>query len=72
MNILNKLAECKQWIIRLVMWRLFYPKKWMRYYIRHEAHGSFQFDDGTWLVHQSDEFHKYCYDVAWKQFKNAT
>lgn len=44
------------------------PEKLMKYYLS-KNHGSMKLHDGTWAVNQSDEFHKYCYDEAYKNWK---
>lgn len=40
--------------------------KWYLY----EKGGSFKLKDDTWIVHQSDDFHKYCYGTAYKKWKD--
>jgi len=52
--------------LHLVMWRFIWKK--VREQIRRKG-GSIQFDDGTWLVHQSDKFRSFCYNEAYKEFK---
>lgn len=32
-------------------------------------HGSKKLPNGTWAVKQSDEFHQFCYNEAYKLFK---
>lgn len=44
-------------------------RSYIRGYIRKRG-GGIQFQDGMWLVLQSDEFHKYCYNEAYERFKN--
>ena len=53
--------------LKRVIWRFVWKK--VEKQIRRQG-GSHQFENGTWLVHQSDEFRDFCYNVAYKQFKD--
>ena len=44
------------------------PEKFIKWYLS-KKHGSVKLNDGTWAVNQSDEFHNYCYNEAYKLFK---
>lgn len=46
------------------------PEKFMKWYLS-KKHGSVQLEDGTWVVNQSDEFHKWCYSEGYKRWKET-
>lgn len=46
------------------------PDKFIKWYLI-KKHGSVQLNDGTWAVHQSDEFHKWCYNEGYKCWKET-
>lgn len=48
---------------------LFPPKNWLFSWLRDKHGGSIKLDNNTWVVNQTDDFHKYCYDVAYKKYK---
>lgn len=59
------------YFLHRVMWCLFPPDKWLHRWLRDNG-GKVQLENETWVVHQSDDFHKYCYGKAYKGYSNAT
>lgn len=45
------------------------PKEYIKNYLRSSG-GSIEFADGTFAVHQSKDFHEYCYQTAYPEFKS--
>jgi len=61
--------KIKAFAIHFVM-RLFYsPEKYIKWYLNRKG-GCIRTDDNGWIVNQSDAFHKYCYNEAYKIWKS--
>jgi hypothetical protein len=61
--------KIKAFTTHIVM-RLFYsPEKYIKWYVNKKG-GSIKTDDNGWIVNQSNDFHKWCYDEGHKIWKS--
>ena len=45
-------------------------KKFIGWYIQNKYRGSFQLKNGTWVVHQSDDFKRWVYIEGYEIYKS--
>lgn len=66
---LSKLAQKWQLLKTAVMRCFISNDKYIKKYLNNNG-GSKKLSDGTWIVNQSDEFHKWCYNEGYKLWKS--
>lgn len=62
------LYSCKVKIKSFFMRLFSSPENYIKWYLNKKG-GAIRTNDNGWIINQSDDFHKYCYNEGYKNWK---